>query len=175
MLVRGQGRAILARGRPQIYARVIVGSPPPRGNELRLTRPNQLPGGTLGQTDAYGGIVISRSQSLTEQRVTLFHELVHRYFSPRTGPLRQLRAQLSMSAYSRSALLRYLEEVLAEGYSQLRVHGLAKALEAYRFPLTGGYVTISQLASEAHAIGGITIGGILLRISISLGRIPSNR
>ncbi|MGD8642523.1 MAG: hypothetical protein PVG89_17950, partial [Gammaproteobacteria bacterium] len=129
-------------------------------------------GGSLGETSAYGVITIARNQSLTEQRVTLFHELVHRYFSPRVGPFRQIRAQLSMSAYSRSALLRYLEEALAEGYGQLRVHGLARALGAYRFPLKGGYVTISQLATEGKAIGTITLGGILFNVSITQGPLP---
>ncbi|MDB4973863.1 MAG: uncharacterized protein JWN48_2204 [Myxococcaceae bacterium] len=126
-------------------------------------------------TDAYGAIVVARNQTLTEQRVTLFHELVHRFFSPRTGPLRQLRAELSMSAYSRSVLLRYLEEALAEGYGQLKVNGLAAALGAYRFPLRGGYVTISQLLTEGQAIGTITLGGTLYKVSISSGTIPDSR
>jgi hypothetical protein len=117
---------------------------------------------------------VARNQSLSEQRVTLFHELVHRYFSPRVGVLRKLRAEISMSAYSRSALLRYLEEALAEDYGQLRVHGLAKALGAIRFPLQGGDVTVSQLATEGLAIGTITLGGLLFNVSISLGPIPND-
>lgn len=174
VLLRGQGRAVLARGRPQIHPRIYVGRPPPASNQLRLTRPSR-PGGPLGTTDAYGTITIARNQSLSEQRITLFHELVHRYFSPRTGPLRQIRAELRMSGYSRSALLRYLEEALAEGYGQLRVHGLARALGAYRFPLERGYVTVSQLAIEGQAIGTIFLGGILFRVSISTGQIPESR
>ena len=172
LLLRGQARTVIARGRPQIYPRVRVGTPPPAGNQLRLSRPARLPSGSLGETTAYGEITVARNQSLTEQRLTLFHELVHRFFSPRIGPLRQLRAELNMSAYSRSALLRYLEEALAEGYGQLRVHGLADALGAHRFPLQGGYVTISQMADEGTAIGTIMLGGVLFRVSISLGDIP---
>src|SRR5690606_23616793 len=107
----------------------------------------------------YGSITVARNQSLTEQRLTLYHELIHRYFSPRTGPLRKIRAELRMSGYSRSQLLRYLEEALAEGYGQLRVHGLEKALGAYRFPVDLGYVTVSQMAAEGQAIGTITLGG----------------
>ena len=76
-----------------------------------------------------------------------------------------------MSAYSRSALLRYLEEALAEGYGQLRVHGLEQALGAYRFPINGGYVTVAQLASEGQAIGTITLGGVLFYVSVSQGPI----
>jgi hypothetical protein len=174
ILLRGQGRAVIARGRPRIYARVRVGTPPPAGNELRLTRPSRLPGGNLGVTDEYGVITVARNQSLSEQRITLLHELVHRYFSPRSGPLRRLRAEINMSGYSRSALLRYLEDALAEGYAQLRVHGLARALMQYRFPLDFGYVTVSQLAAEGTAIGTITVGGILLYVSVSQGPIPRN-
>ncbi len=119
--------------------------------------------------------MIARNQSLTEQRLALFHELVHRYFSPRTGPLRQIRARLRMSAYSRSAFLRYLEEALAEGYAQLRVHGLARALGMYRFPVQSGYVTVSQLGFEGSAIGTITLGGVLFRVSISQRPIPQSQ
>jgi hypothetical protein len=171
LLLRGQGRAVAARRPPQVHPLPNVGAAPPAGNQLRLSRPGTIPGGSLGQTDAFGAITIARNQSLTEQRITLFHELVHRYFSPRTGPLRKIRAQIRMSGYSRSALLRYLEEALAEGYGQLRVHGLAQALGAFRFPLSNGYVTISQLAGEGVAIGTITLGGVLFHVSISQGAI----
>lgn len=174
ILLRGQGRAIVGRGRPQIHPRPNVGPPPPSGNQLRISRPGQLASGSLGETSAYGVISIARNQSLTEQRLTLFHELVHRYFSPRIGPFRKLRAELNMSAYSRSALLRYLEEALAEGYAQLRVHGLANALGAIKFPLQGGYVTVSQLATEGLAIGTITLGGTMFQVTLSLGPIPNN-
>jgi hypothetical protein len=136
-----------------------------------VSRPANGPGGSLGTTDAYGVISVSRNQSLTEQRLTLFHELVHRYFSPRVGPFRQLRAELNMSAYSRSALLRYTEEALAEGFGQLRVHGLARAFGAYRFPLQNGYVTVSELVAEGRAIGTIMIGGTMFYVSVSMGPI----
>jgi len=129
----------------------------------------------LGETNAYGTITIARNQTLTEQRLTLFHELVHRYFSPRSGPFRKLRAELNISAYSRSALIRYVEEALAEAYAQLRVRGFAQALEAYRFPLVNGYVTVSQLAGEGQAIGTIMFGGMLLHVSISIGPIPTHQ
>jgi len=78
-----------------------------------------------------------------------------------------------MSSYARSALLRYLEESLAEGYGQLKVYGLAKALEAFRFPINAGYMTVSQMATEGIAIGTITLGGTLFRVSISLGAMPN--
>jgi hypothetical protein len=175
VLLRGQGRAVVARGQPQVYPRLEVGTAPPAGNQLRLTRPATIPGGEAGLTSPYGSITVARNQSLTEQRLTLYHELVHRYFSPRTGPLRKIRAELRMSGYSRSQLLRYLEEALAEGYGQLRVHGLEKALGAYRFPVDLGYVTVSQMAAEGQAIGTITLGGTLFYVSVSQGPIPRQK
>ncbi len=171
LLLRGQGRGIVARRPPQMHPLPNVGAAPAAGNQLRLSRPSIIPGGILGETDAFGVITIARNQSVTEQRITLFHELVHRYFSPRTGPLRRIRAQIGTSAYSRSSFLRYLEEALAEGYGQLRMYGLAQALGAYKFPLSNGYVTVSQLVAEGMAMGTITLGGVLFHVSISQGAI----
>lgn len=174
VLLHGQGRAVIARGAPRIYPRPNVGPVPPSGNQLRLTRPSVLPGGTLGTTDPFGAVSIARNQALSEQRLTLFHELVHRYFSPRTGPLRRLRAELSLSAYARSALLRYVEEALAEGFAQLRCNGLVEAFGAFRFPLNGGYMTVSQLRAEGQAIGTIVVSGLALRVWVALGPVPKS-
>ncbi len=174
ILLHGQARTAIARGTPQVHPMPDVGPTPPAGNQLRLSRPATLPGRAVGGTTGFGEIAIARDQTLTEQRITLLHELVHRYFTPRVGPLRRLRAELKMSAYARSAILRYLEEALAEGYAQLRVNGLAAGLRAWRFPLRFGYVTISQVAAEGRAIGTIVLGGTTFHVSISLGAIPSN-
>jgi hypothetical protein len=174
VLLHGQARTVIARGQPRIYPRVQVG-PPPAAGEVWLSQPATIPGGSLGTTDAYGAIQISRDQPLSEQQITLYHELVHRYFSPRTGPFRQFRAEVNMSAYSRSVLLRYLEEALAEGYAQLRVNGLAAGLRAYRFPLDGGYLTVSQAATEGAGIGTIVLGGTLFQVTISQGPMPGTQ
>lgn len=168
VLLRGQGKVVSARSwPPKIYSLPNLGFSPIPGNQLTLFRVARLPRNRLGMTNPYGEIVIARNQTITEQRITLLHELVHRYFSPRMGPFRQLRAEINMSAYERSALLCYLGEALAEGYAQLRVNGLMSALEAIYFPLKAGYVTASQLASEGRAIGTISLGGTLLHVSIS--------
>ena len=84
----------------------------------------------------------------------------------------KIRAELGASAYVRSAFLKYLEEALAEGYAQLKVNGLLNAIKALKFPLDGGYVTISQMVTEGSAIGSIMMGGVSLKVSISLGDIP---
>ncbi len=100
--------------------------------------------------------------------------MVHRYLSPKTGPFRKLRAELNMGGYERSALLRYLEEALAEGYAQMKVNGLEKAFQAYRFPVEGdnAYVTVAALKAEGVALGTITLGGTLFYVSISRGKPP---
>ncbi len=173
LLMRGPTGEAMQRGVPRVEPLPNVGSPPPPGSGLRLSRPSSLPGGSLGGTDMYGAITIARNQSLTEQRITLFHELVHRFFSPKTGPMRELRAQVRWNAYSKSALLQYLEEALAEGYGQLRVNGLSQALGAYRFPIQGGYVTVSQLRAEGILIGTITLGAQNFWVTVGMGPIPA--
>jgi hypothetical protein len=172
ILLRGQGKTISNRVfPPKIRPFPYVGLPPPPGNQLTLLRVPRLPESSAGITNPYGEIVVARNQSISEQRATLLHELVHRFFSPRIGPFRQLRAELNMSAYLRSAILRYLEEALAEGYAQLRIYGLANALGAIKFPLQAGYVSVSQLAAEGRAIGTIALGGTIFQVSISPGMI----
>lgn len=170
VLLHGQGRAALVRGRPKIYGRMqVMGPPPPPGRGLIVLRPATL-GGGAGRTDAWGVIEIARDKPLSEQRITLLHELAHRYFSPLTGPLRHLRAEVRTGGYSESAFLRYLEEALAEGYAQLHRNGFLAALKALHYPLAGGdkgYVTVSQLHAEGMLIGRIIIGGTLFYVSIT--------
>jgi hypothetical protein len=175
VLLRGQARTVAARGRPQIQGRIAIQEPPPAGNELRLSRPTSIPSGALGDTNAYGVIRVARNQSMTEQRLTLLHELVHRYLSPRVGPLRKIRAEIRLAGYARSAFLRYMEEAMAEGYAQLMVNGFGSAIEALRFPITGGYVVVSQLVAEGQAVGTIAFGGFIFRVSIAMGKIPPNQ
>jgi hypothetical protein len=148
--------------------------PPMKAGQLfyrpKVSRPKTLPQGVLGFCDYYGDIYVSRAQSLTEQQITLFHESVHSFFSPKFKYFLQLRARLSATAYWRSALLRYLEEALAEGFAQFKVRGLLPALKAVTFPIGPppyGYVTLSQLASEGAAIGSIMLGGTLFHVGIS--------
>jgi hypothetical protein len=166
VLLHQSSKAVVARGRPQFQEMPKVGTPPPPGVKPTITRPFRLPNGALGSTDAWGNIRVARNQTLTEQQLTLYHEWVHRILSPRFGPLRTLRAQVRMSAYKRSALMQYVEEALAESYAQLRVYGLQNILVGIRFPLGGGYITVSQLATEGVAIGNIVIGGAQFTVRV---------
>ena len=59
ILLKGQGKAVITRGRPQIYPRPNVGFPPTKGSQLNISRPGQLAEGSLGGTDAYGAITIA--------------------------------------------------------------------------------------------------------------------
>lgn len=169
VLLRGSSRSVAARGRPQVRPMPNVGPPPPGGARPRITRPYSLPSGALGETDWWGNIAVIRNQSLAEQRLTLYHEWVHSVLSPRIGPMRQLRAQLRASGYWRSTFLKYLEEAMAESYAQLRVRGLQGLVIGIRFPLQGGYVTVSQMAAEGTAIGNIAVGGAIFTVHVAEG------
>ena len=63
-----------------------------------------------------------------------------------------------MSAYSRSFLMKYMEEALAECYAQLRVNGITALPVGIRFPVANGYMTLSQLYLEGAALGTVIIG-----------------
>lgn len=167
LLLRGPVKAYRNRGVPLPFP-----APPRPGTPLTTRYAPSLPGGRLGTTSAYGDIEISLAQSASEQKVSLFHELVHRFFSPRAAALRQLRAELAWKMYERSAFLRYLEEALAEGWGQLRANGLLSSLKAIYFPLTNGYVNLSQIAVEGNLIGTIMLAGRRIFVYISTGQIP---
>ncbi len=122
-----------------------------------------------GQTSPYGHIIIDSKLDAEEAKITLDHELVHRFFSPKFGPFRQLRAQVRISGYLRSAMLQYLEEALAESYAQVKALGFkSEGFDAkgagrgvkigVRWPISGGYLTIQ----EASVIRGLFVGVIVV-------------
>ncbi|MGH7673842.1 MAG: hypothetical protein ACREMV_01105 [Gemmatimonadales bacterium] len=177
LLLRRSARSVKARvgarGLPPVRAPRLmdVGPPPASGGRLfyrpTISRPTRLPGGLRGQTDWYGDIAVVRTQTLAEQRITLYHEWVHSILSPRLVILRRLRASLRASAYWRSALLRYLEEALSESYGQLRVRGLTHVWKGVAFPIGvpgEAYVTVAEMVAEGAAIGTIVLGGHLFRV-----------
>ena len=174
LLLKRSARAVRARPSEPLEPGLLdVGDPPAPGTAPTIRRPPALASGALGETDWYGNIAVARNQSISEQRLTLYHEWIHSVLSPRITPLRQLRAALRASAYWRSALMRYLEEAMAEGYAQLRAQGLEGILTGIRFPITNGYVTISQLASEGIAIGTISLGGARFTVYVSENGDPA--
>jgi hypothetical protein len=110
-------------------------------------------------TNWFGDITVSAQGTAAEQDLVLFHEQVHSWLSPRFILGRTFRAQLRASAYSRSVLMMYLEEAMAETTAQLRVgNGFQGFLTGVRFPVINNYVSIQSLMSEGAAIGTITVG-----------------
>lgn len=133
-----------------------------------------LEGGGSARTDEWGDVIeISRDQPLSEQRIALLDEIMHPYLAPRTGVFRKVRGEARYDGYERSALLRYLEEALAEGYGQLKRNGLLSAVKAISYPRRrskGGsnpYVTISQAWREGKGLGTIMLSGNRFYVSIS--------
>jgi hypothetical protein len=120
----------------------------------RVVRLGNLPRRIKGSTDKFGNITIQRGLSMMERRLTLRHEMVHRFFSPRPGSfLAEARANVGMWAYNNLDLVRYTEEALAEGYS---LRSLSKGV---RYPLAGGYsLTNYRLAIEAGLFLGVSLG-----------------
>jgi hypothetical protein len=116
-----------------------------------------MPAGT-GVTTAFGDVRYSTNGPASEQQLARLHELVHSFFSPRFQPFRTFRARLRISAYSRSLLMKYLEESLAESFAQLRVNGLSGLMTGIRFPVRNGYMTLQALACEGAEIGTVLFG-----------------
>lgn len=129
--------------------------------------PNLAPG--QGFTDKYGNIEYSTAGTINDQQLALLHEKVHSALSPKLDLLRDFRADLGIAGYNRSALLKYLEEAMAETYAQLKVNGISGLISGLKFPVKEGYVKLLQfghvpntptlpLAAEV-AIGAIVVGG----------------
>lgn len=130
-----------------------------------------LPNHIHGSTTRWGDVDINANISVGEQAAARFHELVHQILTPKLYILRGLRAHMRLSGYSRSYILRYLEEALAETYAQLRISGFSGKylLEGILFPIDNGYeVTIACMRHEAAGIllGPINVGGMLYNVFV---------
>lgn len=171
LLLRRSARGAMVKLKKMKPGMLDTGPPPPAGGRWfyrpRISRVKKLPGDALGDTDAYGNIRITRAAPLDERRMALYHEWLHSVLSPRLVPLRRLRGSIAMSSYKRSALLRYLEEALAEGYAQLQVHGIGHVLKGVTAPIgppSLGLVSVSQIVAEGRALGTIVVGGHLFYV-----------
>jgi hypothetical protein len=119
-----------------------------------------------GFTDKFGNVTYSTRGTPTDIALVRFHEQVHSILSPKLNFLREFRANVTMTAYEKSSLLRYTEEALAETYAQLRVNGIKEVFTGLRFPIKEGYVTLSDVVTEA-AIGTILAGGVTYGVYVS--------
>lgn len=156
-----------------------------RPNLLRVEDPLPPPGvkpvvqlgkldpGVNGITSWYGDITISRKLRPEvhpeEYKVTLDHEMVHSFFSPKMSMLRNVRARLVMSGYSRSALLKYLEEAMAETYAQVRARGIHGVITGIRFPLKDElYISIAEWnVVKGVFLGVIVVEGHIMHVSLT--------
>jgi hypothetical protein len=172
---RGPGLSRMIRPREPGLLEV---EPEPEGNGLlrkpTVTGDPSLPAGQ-GATSAYGDVRYSTAGTATEQQLARLHELVHSFLSPRLALFRTFRARLAVSAYTRSAILRYLEESLAESFAQIRVNGLAHLLTGIRFPISNGYLTLQQLACEGAELGKIAFGTERFSVQFLVGGPPPTR
>ena len=171
-----RGANVLEAMRPRSPGLPNVGADPEAG---RLwSRPGIIDDPTLpageGSTSPFGEVRLSTAGSASEQALVRAHELVHRFLTPRFGPLRTFRVQLGMAGYLRSALLQYLEEAMAETVAQLRVNGFSGVIEGIRFPVDNGYITISDMMSEGAAIGTITAGTQHFTVQFVAGGAPAS-
>jgi hypothetical protein len=174
--------AIFFKGRPKIY-----GGPPPRipagphGGSGLFYKPTVKTGllaapapgyVTLGITDEFGDITIHSSllRDPAKYLHTLFHERVHQFLTPKLYPLRQVRVKLAIGGYTKSYILRYLEEALAQAVANLRMYrrGL---LDAVTFPVKNGYCTVADMMTEVrgHLMGVINVSGMMYKVLFTSG------
>lgn len=122
---------------------------------------------TIGRN--YYPNVMSKDEAYLKMLTTLYHERVHMAIAPKFYLLRELRVFMRQSAYSKSYILRYLEEALAETIGLLRARGMSREyiIQGFKFPLGNTYeITFSLLRHEAAGmlLGPITVGGIMYSV-----------
>ena len=149
-----------------------IRDPPPPGTPPIQKRPLADSAGT---TDPYGNIIIDTGLDADEARITLNHEKVHRFLSPRFGPFLKFRARLNITAYNRSAILRYIEEALAEGVAQgIKLGPREGFIRGLKFPIDQGYdppyLSIDQMGEAwGQFIGIIVVDGQAMTVSLQRG------
>lgn len=122
-----------------------------------VTGDASLPAGE-GITNDFGDVTYSTAGTATDVQQARVHELVHSFLSPRLRLFRTFRVRLAMSGYERSAILKFLEEALAESVARLAAHNVIGLIKIIRFPIAEGYVTLQELVSEGAEIGTIVVG-----------------
>jgi len=124
-----------------------------------------FPAGQGGTTE-WGDIIISRFGTPTDRRLAAIHESVHRFLTPTFRVLRNFRVRSRARSYERSALVKYIEEALAETVAQVGVNGARATFRGISFPVQGRYVTVlradGKLRPFAPEAGGLLAGGFLV-------------
>jgi hypothetical protein len=169
--------ALLFRGRPATGrgGKIDIGPAPPRMLGIRykptVTQSASLRAGE-GSTSVWGDIEVSTRGSLSEQKLVLLHEKIHRFLTPKLYPLRNFRIENRTTSYFRSSLSRYLEEALAETVAQVGVSGTRSLFVGVRFPVQYGYVYLTRGGGFNPLMSGKGIvpeGAALLSTGIMAG------
>jgi hypothetical protein len=158
--------AVLFRGRP--YARRETPSPPmapPKTPGWRyrptLTWTKKFAAGE-GETSSWGDITVSSKGSAINSRlVALYHEQVHRWFTPKLYPMRHFRVECLTGSYVNSSLWRYFEEMLAEGIAKGRVYGFVEFFDGFSFPVENGYVYLLRAGADPKRFRGLAGRGLI--------------
>lgn len=119
---------------------------------------DDLPFGTLGTTNRYGDIKVEAELPPKEKLMTLDHEKVHAFLSPKLNFMQDFRAKVGLLGYSQSHLLRRVEEGLADAWSQFKSRGLSGIKDGWNFPYTSkGYgINPERVKTEAKILLGAT-------------------
>jgi hypothetical protein len=166
--------AFLFKGTPKTFkgGRFDMGPAPAFATGVRSRPPlvatRRLAAGA-GETDFWGGIVISRLGTAADRRLAAMHESIHRMLAPKLAVLRRFRVGGRAASYNRSSLAVYLEEALAETAAQVGVNGIGAAFRGVTFPVKFGYVTLLREATVRGQrvrpflpeLGGLTAGGFI--------------
>jgi hypothetical protein len=107
-------------------------------------------------------------QAIGDVKFVFYHERVHQRLNQFFSLFGRPGLYLKMSAYKRSFLLRYLEEVLGEAYATLRVGRRVDEQPVwFKFPFDETYeITLVQLGHEAAGIllGPVVVGGATFQV-----------
>lgn len=112
---------------------------------------------------------MSKDEAYIKMLTTLYHEQVNMAIAPKFYLLRELRVFMRQSAYTKSYILRYLEEALAETIGLLRARGMSAEyiIQGFKFPLGNTYeITFSLLRQEAAGVllGPVTVGATMYSV-----------
>jgi hypothetical protein len=145
----------------------LIPEPLPRPGALPFKFTQKIAAGK-GWTDWYGNIRISSFGTDDIKWATYLHEKMHAFLRPKLAPLRELRAGFASSAYNRSAIMKYLEEALAESYSICEREGYSwsSIKQGLDFPVANRYVTVTQLATEGKAVGTVVVGSMAFMVYV---------
>jgi RHS repeat-associated protein len=141
--------------------------------KTRANRALQLPAvdtslvgtGTLGYTTPDGRVFLQPGLARSEQVLTLRHESVHAFFSPRgDSRVATFRQNLAQWGYDNSAFLNATEELMAQTHATGHLSGgIRHAFNGAYTVRRGTVVTLWNFLGEgaigAGVVGGLSVGG----------------